>query len=653
MNSQVLYLTFACFIFFYFKEIGAAELPNSSNKIQVATKPDIQNVDTKQLKAIYSIFCQLMCLLKLLNLFKSLNISFTTRQSQELLLLLSKEESVLAKHAEIRKELSGRKVDLLSSIDVNVVKKFSSLTSKLTKNIANDSQQFVELLLELIQVIQSIICLITSCNLEISITKGFSSESVRDSLLSLNEDLSGYILDATQQNENQEQGVNKQTVGVNNLSLSFSNEDLYNDESGTSSSPLDQELDLYLACPNNSNNKEIKTPTSSNELRNNNAGNGANKKNKIGKNKDNNVNSKENIDQIPHCGIQPNWQCCRLKYVIPSNTSGVKTQAAKTKLEASNADEGGGKGNNSTPKKRTSKKKHTQNPQSKATPVQHAEHITLDPSGGAKQKVKTRNYTSKNNNGRNSRRSRSPSPKPCTSSEAQTGSSSHSSSSKSQVPSSQHLPSQSSGTPVNSRSTTHLKGKSGSRKSRSRSRRASPTAPMAKSITEGCQSKDRELEVSETLFFVQEAEEILTKISNFKAELLNLSFILYKKLEEMERLYQEIVHKGDKFAAIMAQMEIIKMALEDWKRKIDFSSDGKYILMNARSILEAIPASVAARLGLASRVCGDKDCCKVGHPSDKYIVGANVCGCRMCDCSCLFCLPDPSDSPRKSIYDVD
>lgn len=690
MRSQVLYLTVACFVFFFYsKEINAAELPNSSNKPQVVTKLDIQNVEIELLKQAYSIFCQLMCLIKLLNLFNSLNVLFTTRQSQELLLILSKEESVIEKHSDIRQELSRRNIDLLSSIDVDAIKKCSDLTRKLSGNICSVSSQFVEFLLELIELIQSIIYLITSYNLEISISDGFSSENVRDLLLSLNEHFSRLVLDATKQNENQEQGVNKESISMDGLSLSLSNQDLYNDESDTSLSLLGQEQDLYLECPfDNSNiNKEREVSTLNNKLGNNNAENGANKKrnrNRNRKNRDGNVNSKENICQTPHSNIQPNQQDedGRFEGASPSNTSDVRTQASITKLEASNADEGSSRGKNSTHKKHTSKKKHLQSrpdgPQPQAAFVQPAELLKLDPKGGAKQKVKTKAVTSKNNNSRSSRRSRSRSPKPCTSLRAQTGSSSRSSSPRpctssgvqigsssrspsprphvssiSQVGSSLRSHSQSRGTFASLQDTSHLKGKSRSRRSRSRSRGASPTAPRTESVTEGDQSKDGELEASEALFLIQEAEEVLNEILKLEEELLNLSFQLFKKLQEMDRILLKITGRGDKFAAITTQMEIIKVALGDWIKKIDFSSNGRYVLMNAKNVLEALPPSVAARQGLASRVCGSKDCCKVGHPSDKYIVGTNNCGCRMCDCSCLFCLQHPFDSPKKSIYDVD
>ncbi|PPS96939.1 Uncharacterized protein GY17_00001008 [Cryptosporidium hominis] len=678
MKSQVLYLTVACFVFFFYsKETSAAELPNSSNKPQVVTKLDLQNVEITLLKETYSIFCQLMCLIKLLNLFNSLNNLSMARQSQELLLILSKEKNVTEKQSEIREELLKRNIDLLSSIDVDAIKKCSDLTRKLSRNICSNSSRFAEFLLELIELIQSIIYLITGYNLETSISEDFSSENVRDLLLSLNDYFLGLVLDATQQNENQEQGVNKESNSMDDLLLSLPNQDLYNDESHALSSQLGQEQDLYLECSENSNiNKERKAPTSDNKLGNNDhVENGASKKSKRKKNrkdKDGNVNSKENICQTPPCNIQANRQDedGRFEGASPSNTSGVKTRANITKLEASNADEGSARGKDSTHKKRTSKKKHLQSsphgPQPQVTFVQPAELIALDPRGGAKQKVKTKTDTSKNDNRRNSRRrSRSPSPKPCTSSGAQTGSSSRSSSPRpctsSGVQTGSSFRSHSPRPRVSSRSQagsslrSHLqsKGKSRSRRSRSRSRDASPTAPRTGSVTEGDQSKDGELEASEALFLIQEAEETLTEILKLEDELLNLSFKLHEKLGEMDQLLFKIIGRGDKFAAIIAQMEIIKVALEDWRKKIDFSSNGKYVLMNAKDVLAAIPPSVAARQGLASRVCGSRDCCKVGHPSDKYIVGANQCGCRMCDCSCLFCLPHPFDSPKKSIYDVD
>ncbi|POM85566.1 hypothetical protein CmeUKMEL1_18060 [Cryptosporidium meleagridis] len=688
MKSQALYLIVACIVLFsYFNEISSAELPNSSSKPQVFTELDLKDVNNQQLKESYSIFSQLMCLIKLLNLFYSLNSPFIGSQSQELLLILSKEENIVDKHSMIRNELLQRNIDLLSSIDVNAIKRCSDLTRKLSRDICSNSSLFAEFLLELTETVQSIIFIITSCNLETRISEDFSTENVRDFLLSIHEHFTRIIVDVTEQNEDQGQEENKISHRIDGLSSWPSDQDLYNEEVSSSLVLLNQEQNSNQSHFCLKINKEDESDVSQNNLGNNdNAEDGANKKSGRKKNKKSSVKSRIDKCQATCSNLQLNQQDegSGFEGAGLSNTSGFNKEADKAKMEVSDTDERRGRGKNVTHKEQTSKKKHLEGrPDGSRNPtifVPPAEQLTLDPMGGARQRIKTKNHKPKKNDGRRSRKkSRSPSPKSSTSSGAQFGSSSRSPSPKpstssegqigfslrspsprqrihsnSQVSSPLSSHSQSISKHVSLQDTPNSKSKNKpSRRSRSRSRNASPTTPRTESVTAEGQSKDGELEASEALFLIQGAEETLTDILKLEEELMNLSYSLQKNLQEMNELLLKIVDRGDQFAAVKTQMLILTEALEGWKKDIDFGFNGRYVLMNAKDVLAVIPPSVAARKGLASRVCGFKDCCKVKHPSDKYTVGTNCCKCKKCDCSCLFCLPYPSNSPKKSIYDVD
>ncbi|KAH8582121.1 signal peptide protein [Cryptosporidium sp. chipmunk genotype I] len=632
MRSEVLYLTASCIIFFlYFETIGTAEFPSINDKPQVVEQKDLENIESRLLTLNYSIFCQLMYLIKLLNLFNSLNKTFTTKNSKELEVLLSAEENVRNKHAEIRNELLKRGVDLLSCINVNSIKRFSELNSKLANCMYSDTSNFIETVLELNELTLSLMQSITSFRLETFVSDGFSTENVRDLLLSISENFSTLILDVSQQNENQLQRKHTDENSTKNFSPNFVDGDLYLENASNTPQSFLQGKKSVSSVSNQPDKN--------------------NQNNEPGKNKKSRGKNRKNVSSVGNKKI--NMQVSEenkrgeFKGAGPNNSSSSKEQNNASGSKPLKSEKGSNKETQGT-KKQTSKKKHLENHGDDRQPqnvlVRHAESVRLDASGGAKQKVRGDTKQSKKKNRSNSRSSRSPSPRPHTSARLQAGSSSYRRSPSPRPHTSAELQA---GLPL------RIRSKSRSRR-RSRSRRTSSATRRSESAAREGQIECNKLESYSALFLVQEAEENLSELLALEAELLNLSYDLYKLFLEMNQMYQEIKHKGSKFTAVKTQIKILNTALKEWLQKMDFGNhEIKYVFLNAREVIASIPPSVAARQGLASRVCGSKDCCKVNQPGDKHIVGFNNCGCDKCDCSCIFCSPYPYNSEKRSIYDVD
>ncbi|OII74456.1 uncharacterized protein cubi_00009 [Cryptosporidium ubiquitum] len=610
MKPKTVYLGLICITFFFhFRLIDNANLHNNPNKIRILKKSDLEQVESKLLSSNLSVFNQLKCLIRLLDLLELIDKTLNVGKPGQLEILFSIKEGIDAKHSEIKDELLRRNINLLSCADVELIKRFSDLNVKLNESLYEGQTFIVESLIEFLELVRLLVTSITDLQLETFISEEISTENIRDFLLSLSEHYSNLLLSITEQNDDEkERGADENQ----------------SENASSSSVPLSKNQDSKAT------NKLIKDNKNTELERNEKNRNRKEKKSKA-------FNQKEAYDveaSLNKAKLGESSQRKETLAVSQKSISGGVEQAQASGVGSIITEVGDQKTHN-FPKKRTNKKKHLNNDEkSRHQPenilVRHAENVKLDERGGAKQKrgrAKGPKKTAETGS-----RARSTSPKPHSSRELQASS---------------RLWSRSRS---GSRSRRRSRSRSGGR-SESHSRY---TIERVHSFAQEVGNDIGELGSYSPLFLVQEAEEKLTELLKVEAELLNLSFELKNMFLKMNEISSRVECKGHRFSAVRTQVKILNQGLGRWVLDTDFDSlDIRYTMMDAGNILSNIPPSVAARQGIAARACCFKDCCKLNDPSDKHIVGFNNCDCNSCDCNCIYCSSIPDSFNKKSIYDVD
>ncbi|KAJ1608766.1 hypothetical protein OJ253_1810 [Cryptosporidium canis] len=656
-----------------FDFIYTTDTPNNGDKAFIQLGISTDNIEGEVLKHCYSVICLLKNLIGLFLKLESLSILLTPNTNALIQELLKSKKGVDEQHTNTKQELLRRGYDLLFCLDTVTTKRISNVGKGIDEYLYTDQKFQTELLLELMDLIRVSIISITNLKAEIKLNDGYTTESIRDILLSLLEGFSDLVLNVSEDITPQP-GSTTNARGRLDNDQSEQLRDLYGCENKDPNDNLaNTSQQACSSSRNNDSNEDAKDSqgfTAESSSRNKRG----NKKKKGKSINDNQGESGAAFGEGAQASTSESARGQEPEQPVagPSSSSGgVDLNRERQRQSVSKQSEKVDPTEN-RPKKHKSKKKHLDNNQEKlyVPPlVMRAEDINLDERGGAKQKRKgkrefseiiqkegsnpgSRNYSHIDKtqkaggfSGSGLRpRGRSDSRSP-----GKSRSGSRSRGSRRSRSGSRSRGSRRSRSGSRSRGSRRTRSGSQTRRTRSGSRGIEPEAAQSNaSQGEGFTTDNQQL-----LFLVQEAEEKLKEILDTEMVLKELSYELYLLFVKMTELYNKMTLKGHLYSGLCCQIEILSQHLTGWFKENDVNDPNwNYSLMNADSLLAKLPSSVASRKGIAAKVCNNKDCCTVNHPDDKQIVGYNECNCPYCDCNCIYCRSS-DDSDSETIYNVD